>query len=387
VTTDVDSDSAGATYILLFGGRDNKQKIAHVPKTYDVKLINGSIQFVTYDEKPVDKCNDPKQIYYTEAEQTGCNFSTAGTQDFDLAYNDVWAYKLCSKELGERNFDGPCESGGWEIWHNGAPEGGCSIELGIKVCTVPSERYDHASTMFNDGTLYVYGGFSKRCQDFCDDMWFFDIYIKSWREIYATGALTTFFTDTYYEVIISLDPNDVPVLLNADGTASSFAGPGRRWRHTMVQSKEFPTTKADGTVQRQQNFALYGGHRLWHGYSQENSQGNNWGSYITRQNGGYLDDLWIYTKDLDFDTVPGSTFKKNNGRWKKLEPVEQCFPNAGLSWDSRFDIKCIKTTPVGRAGHGSAYDDSRQRVWIFGGHTSYYPYLKTDGAWDPRHLL
>lgn len=31
-----------------------------------------------------------------------------------------------------------------------------------------------------------------------------------------------------------------------------------------------------------QQFALYGGHRLWQGYSTENSQDNNWDQYITR---------------------------------------------------------------------------------------------------------
>jgi hypothetical protein len=55
---------------------------------------------------------------------------------------------------------------------------GCTIQLGIEVCTVPSERYNHGSNMFNDGTLYVYGGFSQRCADYCDDIWFFDIYLK-----------------------------------------------------------------------------------------------------------------------------------------------------------------------------------------------------------------
>jgi hypothetical protein len=46
------------------------------------------------------------------------------------------------------------------------------------VCTVPSERYNHGSVMHDDGTLYVYGGFSQRCADYCDDIWFFDIYLK-----------------------------------------------------------------------------------------------------------------------------------------------------------------------------------------------------------------
>lgn len=45
-----------------------------------------------------------------------------------------------------------------------------------------------------------------------------------------------------------------------------------------------------------QPMAIFGGHRLWHGYSIENSQTNNWDEYVTRPIGGYLNDLWIYTK-------------------------------------------------------------------------------------------
>jgi hypothetical protein len=37
-------------------------------------------------------------------------------------------------------------------------------------------------------------------------------------------------------------------------------------------------------------------------------------------------------------------------------------------------------SPAGRASHGSAFDDERQGVWIFGGYSTYYPYLATDGA-------
>lgn len=136
--------------------------------------------FTTYDEKPVNACNDPKNDYYTTEEQSGCNYTTSSQINIGLIYNDVWAYKLCnaSSNPPERFFDQSCNSTGWELWHPGAAEGGCAIELGIEVCTVPSERYYHSSALFDDGCLYVYGGFSQRCQDFCDDMWFFDIYLK-----------------------------------------------------------------------------------------------------------------------------------------------------------------------------------------------------------------
>jgi len=78
----------------------------------------------------------------------------------------------------QRYFDGGCEYSGWALWNVGAAEGGCNYQLGILVCNTPSERYNHAVAMFDDGCMYVYGGFSQRCQDFCDDIWFFDIYMK-----------------------------------------------------------------------------------------------------------------------------------------------------------------------------------------------------------------
>ncbi|RYY89739.1 hypothetical protein EON63_00140 [archaeon] len=127
-----------------------------------------------------------------------------------------------------------------------------------------------------------------------------------------------------------------------------------------------------------QRMAIYGGHRLWHGYSQENSQDNNWSNYTTRPRGGYLDDLWIYTKYLDYSN-PGEGYKTNNGLWQLKTAKEQCFPSPGISWDTRNQISCTTIAPTSRAGHGSAFDDSRDIVWIFGGYSIYYPYLSTDG--------
>ena len=80
-----------------------------------------------------------------------------------------------------------CTDGGWLLLHPGAPEGGCVIQLGILVCNVPSERYMHASALFDDGTMYIYGGFSQRCQDYCDDLWMFDLFLKGWRELYSSS--------------------------------------------------------------------------------------------------------------------------------------------------------------------------------------------------------
>jgi hypothetical protein len=155
-----------------------------------------------------------------------------------------------------------------------------------------------------------------------------------------------------------------------------------------------------------QSFALYGGHRLWHGYSPENSQDNNWDSYVTRPKGGYMDDLWIYTKVLDFSEA-GKAFKATNGgflfcniifvsqvmficyllgKWQFKSAVEECVLTPGASWDSRFTQTCTTVTPTGRAGHGSAFDSTLNGVWIFGGYNTYYPYLSTDGTGSGEHV-
>lgn len=39
IKTDKLSDYKGATYIVMFGGRDNDQKTTHIPKTYEVESV------------------------------------------------------------------------------------------------------------------------------------------------------------------------------------------------------------------------------------------------------------------------------------------------------------------------------------------------------------
>lgn len=170
-----------------------------------------------------------------------------------------------------------------------------------------------------------------------------------------------------------------------------FLGPGKRWRHSMAISPVYKLSD-DTSIQ---SMAIFGGHRLWHGYSAENSYLNDYSSYISRPIGGYLNDLWIYTKWLDY-SFPGSAYKANNGKWQIKKPKEQCYASPGLAWDTRSviaflctfslilmtfrnDYACTTVYPTGRAGHGSAWDDKRNRIWIFGGYNTYFPYPSTDG--------
>ncbi len=52
---------------------------------------------------------------------------------------------------------------------------------------VPSERWRQGAAMFDDNTMLVYGGYSQRCGDYCDDVWSFDLRDNTWMEIYPLG--------------------------------------------------------------------------------------------------------------------------------------------------------------------------------------------------------
>jgi hypothetical protein len=119
--------------IIMFGGRGNEAFATHIPKTYNVEKVNGSIYFTTYDQKPVSACYDLDNIYFTKEQQieAGCTGNETKVM-VGTFYNDVWEYDLDC----DRYFDGPCEGSGWKLLHLGALEGGCSIELGIEVRTI-----------------------------------------------------------------------------------------------------------------------------------------------------------------------------------------------------------------------------------------------------------
>eukprot|EP01041_Mallomonas_annulata_P005967 gene5966-12038_t len=337
------------TYLVMFGGRDNNlPRELHVPKTYNVKDINGVLEFTTYDKKPVSACLDTQGLYYSAAERASCTGNETRIT-IGRFYNDVWAYNMnCT-----RFFDGPCEGSGWEIWHPGSPNGGCSMEMGVLVCPMPSERWNHKAVYFDDGVMYMYGGFSPRCGDYCDDLWMFDIYIKQWQQVNKTRELSR---------------------MPEFGDGFGNGGPGKRWRFTMLQDRPF--TAKDGLDY--QRFIVFGGHRLWEGFSPENSEGNNWSNYTTRPQGGYLNDLWIYTKKLDRTTPVGKGFRLSKGKWTRKTGIEVCMADPGTSWTQRNDISCSVTWPLGRAGHSAALDHERNLMWIFGGYTTYFPYLTSN---------
>jgi hypothetical protein len=60
------------------------------------------------------------------------------------------------------------------------------------------------------------------------------------------------------------------------------SGPGKRWKFSLV---------SDGL-----SMYIFGGHRLWHGFATGNSADNDWNSTTQFPKGGYLNDMWVYTK-------------------------------------------------------------------------------------------
>ncbi len=74
-----------------------------------------------------------------------------------------------------------------ELLHIGARHGGCTLIGEEEFCSVPSERWGHLSAIFDDDTMIVYGGYSHRCLDYCDDVWVFDLRDNTWHEIFVRG--------------------------------------------------------------------------------------------------------------------------------------------------------------------------------------------------------
>ena len=40
----------------------------------------------------------------------------------------------------------------------------------------------------------------------------------------------------------------------------------------------------------------------------------------------------------------------------------------------------VTTITIARAGHASAWDEERSGMWLYGGYTTFYPYISSDGA-------
>lgn len=286
-------------YTVLFGGRGTNQVVPHQPRTYEIIETAGVLSFETYDQKLVRDCGDDPDL--------SCLDITVG-----LYHNDLWLYPLDC----DRFDDHGCAFTGWHNLDSGARLGGCEVIDAVEFCTHPSERYDHASALFADGTLVIYGGFSRRCEDFCDDVWSIDLQscldglTCQWRELAVLGR----------------------------------EGPGKRWRMS--------STINGG------DWFIFGGHRMWHGYAQANDVDNRWEDLELYPHGGYLDDLWKYEKDTN--------------TWTQVLPQSSCFAAPGEEWEERNDYICDLFWPSARAD--AALVKAADMLWLHGGFVTFFPY-------------
>jgi hypothetical protein len=206
--------------IILFGGRGEDMRREHNPKTYRIEEVNGTLDFATYQTKPVRE---------QSASEGG-----DGKVPSALYFNDVWQYDLDCHRWADYSCNSTQEQ--WVPLDPGAVNGGCRIVMGEEICTTPSERFLHGAATFKDNTMLIYGGFSHRCEDYCDDMWMFNFRDNSWTEVDKMGRL--------------LPSNRVPF------------GPGKRTKFAIA---------GNGLT-----MVLFGGYRLWHGFADQNTQDNDW---------------------------------------------------------------------------------------------------------------
>ena len=339
------------TKLILFGGRGNDAHRPHVPKRFDVVDVDGVLEFSTHDGvplstdyspysprcQPVETCvpltnassgnkevcsyswdhlllENPNSNAQAKIEEA-CGYVPAG-----VYYNDVWVYDTDCL----RYDDQACAFDGWKLLHEGKSFGGCNEVEGEIVCDIPSERFGHGATMVGKSMMAVYGGYSNECEDYCDDLWMFDLMSLQWTEV------------------------------------KSAINPGNRWQFSMVGS-----VGSEGS-----SIYLFGGHRLWHGMAPDNSAANRWQSNELLPKGGYLNDLWVYT----------SNQSNENQEWVKVEGKPTCVDAPGLTWESRNDKQCKVHWPTARSGHAAVYDDKRKGMWVHGGFSTYYPYPTSTSA-------
>jgi hypothetical protein len=387
--------------VVMFGGRDNEVHRPHVPKTFDLKEDSRSDSESGSGDvfKPLQSGYDPSCVpektcvELTDASSgnnEACTYSWQYIVDQDLSqsksksksanqrqnmegscgfaisaqlYNDLWVYDLDCQRFADTSTRTPCDGGGgedgeddgWRVLHPGKRYGGCRDEDGVRVCDTPSERWGHGAAMIDSSTLVVYGGYSQECQDYCDDVWAFDFHTLDWQRI-------------------SMSSDSEP-------------SPGKRWKFSMISVSVTPNSNLNSNsnsadAEEANQIIVFGGHRLWHGFANENSQENRWESTDTYPEGGYLNDLWVLEKNAAIEmgacsnetTTRTGTCTSSTWVWTKQVPKESCVPAPGIAWEDRNNVHCEVYWPRQRSGHAATFDRERNRMWIHGGYSAHYPY-------------
>lgn len=397
--------------VFMFGGRGSEVTRVHTPMTFDIVNINGTLSFSTYDGKPIKDCGS---LSFHE-----CYDIMVGTY-----YNDLWAYPLDCERTG---WDTGCKynaddkTAGWIELSPFVYMGGCTIKAQVEVCTNPQERFGHAAAVFDSGRMYVYGGFSRLCEDYCADMWMFDVgsCMTATLEARVANSNESLWGPTPPD---PSDPYDTVAAATRAAAAAAHAkqvcmfqsiqrsgdsqpSPGRRWKFASAHDRK--------------RWVMFGGHRLWHGFSPANTLYNKWtvrdpqGSGARYEYGGFLDDLWVYiepemeskggagssssmvnatttgaagsnsntTTGAGDGTADSDLMNSNQGYvkrsgWVQVKPLESCYRNkvrvVDGDWDARNDIVCTVHWPEARADAAMALHG--EYAFLHGGYRTPYPY-------------
>ena len=124
----------------------------------------------------------------------------------------------------------------------------------------PSERYLHASALYDDGTLYVCWpavsvSVVRTIATICGCSMCIVVAGKSFTHRRCKITSSKLYYDTIAGAVYTYSESEVPV----DNSVQRNAGPGKRWRHSMSKSKRYEITDSDGTILHRQRVALFGG--------------------------------------------------------------------------------------------------------------------------------
>ena len=140
------------------------------PKSYEILEENGNLFIENYNSEIVGGHERPCK------NESNCLPNEKFTIEVGVYFNDLWAYDInCT-----RYADDGCAEKTWMLVDKGAALGGCRLRRvqgygQMETCTHPTERYGHTTSRFKDRYLIMFGGYSQFCEDYCDDVWVYDM--------------------------------------------------------------------------------------------------------------------------------------------------------------------------------------------------------------------
>ena len=361
---------------LIFGGRGPEGAAKANPLMFETAEINGSLVFTSYAGLSVTRCPPGSPNY-------GCDNITVG-----LLRNDLWALDLGAANGGgllalASNSSSPGAAhlvnssgarGTWVLLDGGAPLGGLQhggAQGAEPSHTHPSERFGHAAAAFSDGRIAIYGGYSPLCEDYCADLWTLNVRtcLLARSNALVSGGEVAHMTATTSAYVTAAAAAAATAACAAWVRAEAVAGPAARWRMASTQVGD--------------DWYIFGGQRLWQGFSPGAEAANGWATGGAMTIGGMLDDLWrlrYVPGDLASAVSPASG---GRGGFIQITPRESCssLPPAAPP-KPVFDATCEVIWPRARiqAAMAATGAGATAQLYLHGGYSVAYPYPQTLGA-------